>query len=97
MKNKESKFDIQDPMPVTIEKDDTPKKTLLDLFNKCDEFIKPYILSSDDILDKVSCSMWGTNLVELTKEDIDALKSGKILQICDGEYQTFVRINDGQK
>lgn len=39
-------------------------------------------------------SPWGNSGVTITEEDIAALRAGKLLFYFDGEYGTFVKLQD---
>lgn len=39
-------------------------------------------------------SLWGNSCVLLTKEDLKALSEGKVLHHYDGEYGTFVMLEE---
>lgn len=39
-------------------------------------------------------SKWGNRWVEITDEDIEDLRNGKILRYSDGEYATFVVLKE---
>ena len=42
-------------------------------------------------------SNWGNTYNYVTEEDIEALKSGKIIYINDGEYCHFIEFRQGEK
>lgn len=68
---------------------------------KCDE-IKPNELGVSTTWDEVRIidgdepfdPMWGLDLIQLTLEDVEALKQGKYAYTCNGEYAQLIRIKE---
>ena len=58
-------------------------------YNFDDSFIS--IENEDEQIRKVS-SPWGNSFVNITLEDVEALKAGKVLCHDDGGYCTFVKL-----